>query len=108
MKYKYIDAEKLIAEIERRIYSIENCPLIEAEFGASKKREGKLFAYKELLSLITSLQQEQPEVDLGKEIEKYYYDKFAFISSVHNPTLDILTDIANHFYELGLKARKEE
>lgn len=59
---KYIDADKLLAEIERRIYSIENCPLIEAEFGASRKREGKLFAYKELLSFIASFQQEQSDI----------------------------------------------
>lgn len=36
-------------------------------------------------------------MNLEKEIEKYYYDNFAFISSVHIPTLDILTAIAKHF-----------
>lgn len=38
-------------------------------------------------------------MDLEKEIEKYYYDNFAFLSSVHAPTLDILTSIAKHFVE---------
>ena len=38
---------------------------------------------------------------LEKEIEHYYYDNFAFISSAHTPTMDIVSDIANHFYELG-------
>ena len=57
---------------------------------------------------ITSLHQEHPEVDLEKEIEKYYYENFAFLSSAHIPTKDILSGIAVHFYELGLNARKEE
>lgn len=38
-------------------------------------------------------------MNLEKEIEKYYYDNFAFVSSVHIPTLDILTAIAKHFVE---------
>ena len=38
-------------------------------------------------------------MNLEKEIEKFYYDNFAFISNVHIPTLDILTAIAKHFVE---------
>ncbi len=40
-------------------------------------------------------------MNLEKEIEKYYYDNFAFLSDVHIPTLTILSDIAKHFYNLG-------
>ncbi len=40
-------------------------------------------------------------MNLEKEIEKYYYEHFAFLSSVHIPTLTILSDIAKHFYRLG-------
>lgn len=58
-----IDAEKLKKEIENRIKSIESCPFIEAEFGAEMRREGKTQAYNEILSLITSLQQEQNKED---------------------------------------------
>ena len=64
---KYIDADKLIAEIEKRKKSIDECPFIEAEFGASIKRDVKIKTFDELISLITSLQQEQPEVDLEEE-----------------------------------------
>ena len=56
---KYIESEKLIAEIERRKKSIDECPFIEAEFGAEMRREGKTQTYNEILSLVTSLQQEQ-------------------------------------------------
>ena len=58
---KCIDAEKLVAEIERRKKSIDECPFIEAELGASIKRDVKIKTFNELISLITSLQQEQPD-----------------------------------------------
>jgi len=61
MKCKYIDAEKLVAEIERRKKSIDECPFIEAEFGASIKRDVEIKTLNELISIITSLQQEQPD-----------------------------------------------
>lgn len=57
---KYIDAEKLIAEVERRINETEEL--------------GELERYNELIMLetfITSLQQEQPEVDLEKACDAY-------------------------------------
>ena len=104
---KYIDAEKLIAEIDRRIKYQLTC--IENEYRLSGKAEEEIiFEYNSLSNFINSLQQERPGVNLEKEIEKYYYDRFAFISSAHNPTLNILTDIANYFYELGINARKEK
>ena len=99
---KYIDSEKLIAEIGRRKKSIDECPFIEAEFGAEMRREGKIQAYNEILSLITSLQQEQPEVELEKEIDVWY-------NTMGIPvTADALKETARHFYELGLNARKED
>lgn len=58
---KYIDAEDLQVIIEKRINNIESCPFIEAEFGAEMRREGKILAYNDILALIDSLQQEQPD-----------------------------------------------
>lgn len=58
-----IDTEELKTEIGRRKKSIEECPFIEAEFGAEMRREGKIQAYNEILSLVTSLQQEQNKED---------------------------------------------
>ena len=52
--------EQIKAEIEKRIRSIENCPFIEAEFGTSEKRDGKLIAYKDLLSFLSTLESEKP------------------------------------------------
>ena len=99
---KYIDSKKLIAEIGRRKKSIDECPFIEAEFGAEMRREGKIQAYNEILSLITSLQQERPEVELEKEIKNYLATKCA---GDDEPSV---SEIARHFYELGLNARKED
>lgn len=59
--------EKIRAEIERRIRSIENCPFIEAEFGAQEKRDGKLIAYKDLLSFLSDLEKEEKPVPADLE-----------------------------------------
>lgn len=47
------------------------------------------------------VQQEQPEVDLDKEIEMY-------ISNGLRDHAFLVPSIARHFYELGLNTRKEE
>ena len=84
---KYIPTEKLIAEIERR------------------KKQDVTFRERSILidmeNAITSLQQEQPEVDFEKEIKNYLSTKCA---GDDEPSV---SEIARHFYELGLNARKE-
>lgn len=67
---KYIDAEKLKEEIKRQIkVEIEECH-------KSKNPQffkfGRVNALENLIPFIDSLQQEQPEVDLEKEIEEYF------------------------------------
>ena len=84
---KYIDADKLIAEIERRRLSNRYIDTEDYE--------------NELLEIIDSLQQEQPEVDLEKEIKNYLATKCA---GDDEPSV---SEIARHFYELGLNARKK-
>lgn len=70
MTKKYIDAEDLQVIIEKRINNIESCPFIEAEFGAEMRREGKILAYNDILTLIDSLQQKTSEISLKKFTEK--------------------------------------
>ena len=96
---KYIDAEKLIAEIERRLVKYDP---IYTSAGSELK---------ELLSFITSLQQEQPEVDLEKafahEYAIYHLPTFILASLVNGPELiDFIYKTARHFYELGLNSKK--
>lgn len=59
-----------------------------------------------------SLHQEQPEVDLEKEIDSEWKKCLPIdegmgveVANIHIEAFDI---IARHFYELGLNARKEE
>lgn len=95
---KYIDAEKLIAEIER----------------LHKAHSGKYGCDEVALNLeyledfITSLQQEQPEVDLEREIRDYFskwdYDTYNCVITMDNnlvATLSSILNVARHFYELG-------
>lgn len=110
---KYIDADKLIAEIERRLKSLHEwktgwarrLPLLRNE--TYYKNFGKMSAYDAILNIITSLQQEQPEVDLVKALSCFtgYY---AHENSGEYPSA---IDIARYFAEWGaihLNARKEE
>ena len=98
---KYIDAEKLIAEIE----SIGLFPQKSADYN-----DGRDDMKMMVLDLIDSLQQEQPEQSeldsLMEEIKQYYSDNYSYITS-DNPTLSILTNIARHFYELRNRALEE-
>lgn len=92
---KYIDAEKLIAEI-RKLCS-ESC--------ISESDDYYEYAKSEIIDIITSLQQEQPEVHLEKEIKNYLATKCA---GDDEPSV---SEIARHFAEWGaihLNARKEE
>ncbi len=97
--------EQIKAEIKRRIssWSIrgKNAPV-----GQGKDTcESRVTELSDLLSFITSLQQEQPEVDIVMEYDKQFYSD-AMYRKLANRNAGIA--IASHFYELGLNARKEE
>lgn len=100
---KYIDAEKLIAEI-RKLCS-ESC--------ISEEDEYYEYAKSEIIDIIDSLQQEQPEEDLEKALNGldnafFDLDGIAVKGATYYLTVNDLKDIAHDFYELGLNARKEE
>lgn len=104
---KYIDAERLKEEIERRrkfhddaVIKFCNNRTIALTHSAGLKED------EELLSLIDSLQQEQPEVDLNAEIEKELRLHYNDDQDVY--WWNYLKNSFRHFYEFGLNARKEE
>ena len=93
---KYIDADCLKAEIERRRLSNR---YIDTEGYES-----------ELIDIIDSLQQEQPEeMDedfFFDEVLKVYDDNDKYPPRSEEE-LTMLEIIARHFYELGVNARKK-
>lgn len=97
---KYIDAERLRKEVKRLGRAARKFALGCADSERRKFFEGKDFAYLYVGILIDSLQQEQPEVDLEKEI----HEKAIQLHTA--PTYEELEKFARHFYELGLKARR--
>ena len=94
---KYIEAEKLIKFKEAL------ADIIVSSQGICTYQDCKDIAEREASLLISTLQQEQPEVDLEKELQAFLcnYD-YEFDDDAP------ACDIARHFYELGLNARKEK
>lgn len=90
MAKKYIDAEKLKAEIE----GIRWFPQISSGYNDGRE-DMKIM----VLDIIDSLLQEQPEVDLEKEIERWM-DLNADSNGFYN-----MVNYARHFYELGKNSK---
>ena len=149
---KYINADKLIAEIEKRLKNIRDYMSgVGMKYKGPKyfKAQGKESAYDTLLNIINSLQQEQPdfpttdeevekalstipkvelpdkyktpdwlfekqeqpEVDLEEEIDRFLKSEESTTYENAGPYKVAVKDtkkIARHFYELGFNARKEE
>lgn len=98
---RYIDADKLIAEI----FNLEPFSCI------SEVQDGFYSAINRINDIIDSLQQEQPEVDLGqfdKDVTKIWGRCAAepndSIACLH---IETFNEVARHFYELGINARKK-
>ena len=116
---KYINADRLREMIAEQMKSLPR----EVGRGAgtiTSKGYGMMQAFQIMRSIIDSLQQEQPEVDLEKEMDKYYgmyRDKAGETYDIEDdePCFDWKEDelsenkmhMARYFYELGFKARKK-
>lgn len=113
---KYIDADKLKKLIDEKWKDLADKGV---KVGGGKY-EIEIYTYLSVLRLIDSLQQEQTEGNLEEEVEKFClgYDArkevwFDMTPSdkkmLSTPTWNnFASNIARHFYELGLNARKEE
>jgi len=107
---KYIDAEKLKAEVKalkrrKGFLSFENTEITEAYMA-----RGVQLTCDDIVNLIQSLQLEQPEVDLEKEIEEHVKG-MPMSEFTHESEIDDYWGWAReefrYFFELGLNARKE-
>lgn len=98
---KYIDAEKLKAEIKRRVFEDYNSQVPELDEIAQGALAG-------LLPFIDSLQQEQPEVDLEKETKSWILNECGpsdFSPFADHWCADDIMATARHFYELGKNSK---
>lgn len=107
---KYIDAEKLKAEVKR----IKN-DYNSNSFVGGLVYLGKKETIDEFCSLIDSLQQEQPEIDLEAVIEREWnlFNKQLKQYDKEYEEVVLLNwfgfyNVARHFYELGSNTRKED
>ena len=98
-----IDKAAVVAEIERKVKSINSCPFRTAELGSEKFDEGQLNAYNEIISYIGTLEVE--EVDFEKELDRIWFDN-KLGNYFDNDALDFahVRTLCKHFFELGLKA----
>ena len=95
---QYIDKAALVAEIKRRI------SVLKANESVISMLTGGMFVneFKDLLSFLDTL--EVKEVDLEKEVDKWYNNKAP--KEFENVLYSDIEKFAKHFFELGIKAQK--
>lgn len=109
---KYIDADKLYKKIDERMAKFAE---LEKETEPNDTdlsifHQGKRKMCSEILTLITSLQQEQPKVDLEEYIENEinHYGLSLYEASYGTFSASRIDRIIRNAFELGLNARKEK
>ena len=99
---QYISKSAVKAELEKRIEETKGMQPKFDQFWA-----GNISAFKGVLKIIDTLEvkevEEEPSDDLEEEIDKELHENWygEYIN------LDKFRESANHFYELGLKAKGE-
>ena len=96
---KYIDAEKLIAELRKHLIPT----VVDGDY--DEWEQGKDAGSLQAIDIVESLQQEQPEVDLEKEVTRFVSDDKILSRLVK---YDDALLIARHFWKKGYNARKED
>ena len=109
---KYIDAEKLIAEIEKLLAKAKND---EEKSFTKKDAAGHLAAVTKtavclkIKKLIATLQQEQTHFVDASKMERLNVDTLREWSMRYAPGFrEMIEDTAYHFWNLAISARKEE
>lgn len=95
---KYIDAEELLAEIDRQ----------EVGYNTDGKHAAEYDTCKKIIDIINSLKQKQPEMDLEEEISRWLESGDITDTRFDDYDDSDIERTARHFYKLGLKGRKEE
>ena len=111
---QYIDKAAVVADIEGKKRKISP----NADWHFDEYAEGYVDALKDILNFLDTLDTlEVKEVDLNKELNDFIEEQKAWVKDDRvveynngdsfNHIYD-LREIAEHFFELGIKARKEE
>ena len=98
---KYLDADLLRKEIEFAKSVYDNPKRVVAGVADAFRQDGRAAMCDDNLKKIDSLQQEQQEVDLEKELEQYARNHPADDAGSYRN----LIGIAHHFYELGKNSK---
>ena len=98
---KYIDSEKLIAELTRMQFDL-NAAYRHPQSDSIVRAIS--LEYDDILSLVDSLQQEQPVVDFEKAYKSYMKSRKDDLSG--NAVTVNMKDMARYFYELGRLSNK--
>ena len=103
---KYIDADHLKVEIEKHIKEVKD---VARRFPPNMGFfDAKISGIYDVMAIIDSLQQEQQEVDLEDEMEKFgeRWPYPASFDGYDKDWVDELTEeCAKHFYELGKNSK---
>lgn len=107
---KYIDADHLKVEIEKHIKEVKDAgKRLTPNMGFF---DAKLSGIYDVIAIIDSLQQEQTEVDLRNEINRFLSNATMMNKGEWKGKYPIsemgFGVVARHFFNLGLNARKEE
>lgn len=101
---KYIDADRLKEAVEKKYNSNDTV--------GDRWDLGYDTACEQILSIIDSLQQEQPPEDLEAEVRTYCKSSFKFNYDELNDSFysnafgfDDIAELARHFYELGKNSK---
>lgn len=98
---KYIDSEKLTESINGLMLQASQAEQLHL---LTKEQEVCIISQlSRVLSFIDSLQQEQPEMDLDKEIERFFPESY-FETAIN---FEDVVNIAHHFAEWGAKHLKK-
>lgn len=105
---KYINTDRLITEIERRKKERREFAQKRGLSSLGNAAQIRANEDEEILSLIISLQQEQPEADFEKELKNERTKLLDAFGSMNGEQCLAIRNFARHFYELDKTARKEE
>ena len=105
---KLIDKSALVAEIDNLENTYKKCPTHNSYEEGLK--DGRLIGYKDALHKINTLEVKEVDLDFQhfvKELAEVYALPASITENTKENPLNWEYAIAKHFFELGIKARKE-